>query len=120
MAYVWSQELQDVADDLPANQGRSSMVHGLMQVLDLLQEQRADEIPRSAARDAAEAKDGDSDNESVGDDAGDSSNRPEIILPRMTGKATIVPPKLEFGSPSELKRYHDAKYVGTRPCQSRQ
>ena len=38
VAYVWSQEMQDVAGDLPANIGRSSLVHGLVNALDLLHE----------------------------------------------------------------------------------
>ncbi|WWC62139.1 uncharacterized protein I303_104730 [Kwoniella dejecticola CBS 10117] len=37
VSYIWSQELQDVSDDLPSNIGRSSMVHGLIRALDLLE-----------------------------------------------------------------------------------
>ncbi|WVQ82090.1 hypothetical protein IAT38_004218 [Cryptococcus sp. DSM 104549] len=36
VAYIWSPELQHVSDDLPSNVGRSSMVHGLIQSLKLL------------------------------------------------------------------------------------
>ncbi|WWC89170.1 uncharacterized protein L201_004088 [Kwoniella dendrophila CBS 6074] len=38
VSYIWSQELQDVSDDLPSNIGRSSMVHGLIKALELLDE----------------------------------------------------------------------------------
>ncbi|WWC94618.1 hypothetical protein V866_001465 [Kwoniella sp. B9012] len=41
VAYIWSQELQDVSDDLPSNIGRSSMVHGLIKALDLLDDDAA-------------------------------------------------------------------------------
>lgn len=38
VAYVWSQEQQSIADQLPANVGRSSVVHSLVRSLGLLEE----------------------------------------------------------------------------------
>jgi len=35
--YIWSQEFQDVSDQLPADPGRSSLVHVLIQTLNLLE-----------------------------------------------------------------------------------
>jgi len=43
VGYIWSKESQHVADCLPANPGRSSLVHGLIHTLDLLEE--GDAIP---------------------------------------------------------------------------
>lgn len=37
VAYVWSEQLQALSDDLPANLGRSSLVHGLIRALGLLE-----------------------------------------------------------------------------------
>ncbi|CAK9781091.1 Arginase/deacetylase [Cutaneotrichosporon oleaginosum] len=37
VAYIWSPELQRAADELPANVGRSSLVHGLVRALGLLE-----------------------------------------------------------------------------------
>ncbi|WVW84091.1 hypothetical protein I302_106120 [Kwoniella bestiolae CBS 10118] len=42
VGYIWSQELQDVSDDLPSNIGRSSMVHALIKALDLLDDETED------------------------------------------------------------------------------
>jgi hypothetical protein len=47
VAYIWSPTLQHVADQLPANIGRSSMVHALIVALDLLTEIREVELSRA-------------------------------------------------------------------------
>ena len=41
--YIWSQALQDASDQLPANLGRSSLVHGLIQALSLLESNHPDD-----------------------------------------------------------------------------
>lgn len=40
VAYVSSPELREASDQLPSNIGRSSLVHGLIDSLDLISEQR--------------------------------------------------------------------------------
>ena len=112
VAYIWSQELQDVADDLPANHGRSSMVHGLIQVLDLLERGQAQEAHQPGPNRSEEAHDDDDNTIDDSDDGEGSMGHPEVTIPRLAGKATVVQPELEFGIPGELKKYHDAKYVG--------
>ncbi|KAK4683692.1 hypothetical protein P7C73_g6540, partial [Tremellales sp. Uapishka_1] len=43
VAYIWSQPLQEVADQLPANPDRSSVVHGLHRALGLLHDPTSDD-----------------------------------------------------------------------------
>ncbi|KAK8864566.1 hypothetical protein IAR55_001816 [Kwoniella newhampshirensis] len=60
VAYIWSKELQDVADDLPSNVGRSSMVHGLVESLGLLNHTHEEDQEEDTAHeiDANRAEDG--------------------------------------------------------------
>lgn len=82
--YVWSPELQLCADRLPANQGRSSLVHGLVQALGLLQ------------------------NDST---LSDSSN--DRLDNTTDGPvARLIAPARVLATEAELKRYHDTPYVG--------
>lgn len=91
VAYIWSEELQHVADQLPSNIGRSTVVHDLIKSLDLL--------------------------DIVGDDNqchvseygyGAKENHGPIGR-----RARVVEPDVErFGRREHLERYHDKKYVG--------
>ncbi|KAJ1649756.1 hypothetical protein IWQ61_009252 [Dispira simplex] len=49
VAYVYSPEYAAVADLLPSNRGRSSVVHGLAKALGLLQHPRVDVVPPALA-----------------------------------------------------------------------
>jgi hypothetical protein len=88
VAYIWSNELQVAADALPANLGRSTMVHNLIRSLDLL-----DDGSQPAEKDLTECE--------------ASSGTTAIVR-----KALVVPPDRELGSYRALQRYHDTKYVG--------
>ena len=85
VGYVWSRELQGVADQLPANQGRSSLVHGLIHALDLLDTQSESIISRD--------------------------ENPEEVYPP-TRRALVIPPDLSLATESSLGQYHDTAYVG--------
>jgi histone deacetylase 1/2/histone deacetylase 8 len=102
VAYIWSQELQDAADRLPANLGRSSMVHELVKSFDLLQVN-----PGSPSTDESVENKPPSDKES---DVGEVTKSAE--------RAIIVSPDLELGSAEALQRYHDADYVGMSAAKS--
>ncbi|WRT66529.1 uncharacterized protein IL334_003488 [Kwoniella shivajii] len=82
VSYIWSQELQDVSDDLPSNIGRSSMVHGLIRALDLL------------------------DIEATSVDGNDDLENGEC-----SRKATVVAPDESLGMEDCLLKYHDKAYV---------
>ncbi|ORX35728.1 hypothetical protein BD324DRAFT_73851 [Kockovaella imperatae] len=112
-AYIWSTELQTVADQLPANVGRSSMVHGLIHALDLLEDRHHDGA-RSGAQQNAEQIDADAEVEQDEDEYEDQEREEKPIaapIPSLSGRATIVSPYERFASETELKRYHDAAYV---------
>ncbi|WWC70151.1 uncharacterized protein I206_104098 [Kwoniella pini CBS 10737] len=82
VSYIWSQELQDVSDDLPSNIGRSSLVHGLIRALDLLEEISMDEETTEASANPSKLK-----------------------------KAMIVPPDESLGTEECMLKYHDKDYV---------
>ncbi|WVR06889.1 hypothetical protein IAU60_003925 [Kwoniella sp. DSM 27419] len=137
IAYIWSEELQEVADDLPSNVGRSSVVHGLIRALDLVEE--CDEI--SISRKAAGRQPGDSINhedgptpspdERVKADEQDGQASEKVIREldgasptqaatvthrtRSTDKdlkrASIVQPDGNLGTRDCILRYHDRGYV---------
>lgn len=113
VAYIWSQGLQDVADALPANLGRSSTVHGLIRALQLADFESAE---RERER-----------GESVSEDAvagngfvihGDLEVSEKAATPQPEVKvaqdcmARVVPPMAELATPAEMRRYHEVKYVG--------
>lgn len=79
VSYIWSEELQAIADKLPANIGRSSRVHSLIRALGLVQGQSTEEDEEDHGK---------------------------------TGKAAIVAPDISLGEPEQLRKYHDARYVG--------
>jgi len=96
VAYIWSEELQIAADQLPSNLERSTVVHTLITALDLLQVEGQD---RSSTHDNTQE-------DQAGTVADDGSSG---HLPR----AKVVRPDARLGSEENLKRYHDAKYVGS-------
>lgn len=80
VAYIWSAELQACADQLPANLGRSSLVHGLVHALGLVRSVSTVESPECS--------------------------------PDTTMSACLVSPEPTLATEAELRRYHDARYVG--------
>jgi hypothetical protein len=96
VAYVWSEELQNAADELPSNIGRSSVVHGLIQALDLLHDDQY------------------RDDSFSGPQGGHKRRRSPGLDPSSgRRKAWVIPPDHQLGSRDSLKRYHDENYVGT-------
>lgn len=89
VSYIWSKQLQQVADQLPSNLGRSSVVHDLIHSFGLL---------------------GDDPHSSSGD-APDGSNAPERQA-TVSKRARVVAPLSTFGTREQLLRYHDQTYVG--------
>lgn len=87
VCYIWSEELQQVSDQLPANLGRSSRVHSLIRALDLI----IDDRPY----------------ENITPQAGSQPTGP-------SRKAFVVEPDDSLATEEWLKRYHDDAYVG--PC----
>ena len=98
VAYIWSQELQDVADCLPANAGRSSLVHGLIYALELLD---TSHDPVSADFEGRSASPTLSDHVNTANGAHHAGSR-----------ALVVPPNPALAIKASLLRYHDAAYVG--------
>lgn len=96
VAYIWSEELQTAADQLPSNLGRSSVAHNLITTLDLLQ---VDGQDRGSTHDNIQ-----------GDQAGKVA---DDGLADDLRRAKIVHPDARLGNEEYLKRYHDAKYVGS-------
>lgn len=107
VAYIWSQGLQDVCDDLPANPGRSSLVHGLIQALGSLENDLAlvkgDEGSRERC-DPGYPTRGLSESSGVEGRSKDESKR--------HSKAIVIPPDPDLATEACLRRYHDAAYVG--------
>ncbi len=128
VAYIWSAELQRAADRLPANVGRSSLVHGLVRALGLLEnapddgekegavgEGGNDETSQTTS-DRAHAQSGPSDEATKDEDEGEEEEDEvdeddEGEEPPIRG-IRVIPPDLSLGTPAELKRYHDQRYLG--------
>lgn len=106
VAYIWSQSLQDAADQLPANVGRSSRVHGLIAALGLLhrEEPKQDSVSvdRRVQLDREDSEESDA-----------ALELPVSLSSKGKGRATVVAPDVALGSETALKRYHEAGYVGT-------
>jgi hypothetical protein len=87
VVYIWSQAMQDAADALPANIGRSSMVHDLIHSLDLLEPAPVATETDPRTPEGAESQ-------------------------GMEQTARVMAPEMELGTAEALRRYHDTKYVG--------
>ncbi|WVF71325.1 hypothetical protein IAT40_006128 [Kwoniella sp. CBS 6097] len=131
IAYVWSQELQDVCDDLPSNVGRSSMVHGLVRSLDLVEDGDGylfeDERESQGQQDENELEgkghpnqEGEGERarhqEENGHQANGEKTTPTPASKAGTNgdasrKAIIVSPDEGLGTKECLLRYHDRAYV---------
>ena len=130
VAYIWSQELQDVSDQLPANIGRSSMVHGLIRALNYLEEGNNDDHDGHDGHDVYQTKDTTNETNDANGQPIDvdveleetemtSSNEQEIEWmnriktdDNVYRRARVVQPDLLLGTTESLRRYHDARYVG--------
>ncbi|GMK55280.1 hypothetical protein CspeluHIS016_0203360 [Cutaneotrichosporon spelunceum] len=124
VAYIWSAALQRAADELPANVGRSSLVHGLIRALGLLENPPDDpDMVKERAWDRGGAdgdgrrmngaeRDGDQ-GEDNGEDDGedDDGDNTEEPTHRPIRGIRVVPPDLSLGTPTELRRYHDPHYL---------
>lgn len=96
VSYIWSEELQHVADQLPSNIGRSTIVHDLAKSLDLLHFDKG--LTPNANKDESN---------------GDFSSRSNVEEGVRSSIARVVEPDLDtFGTREQLERYHDKKYVG--------
>jgi len=109
VSYIWSQDAQDVADCLPANIGRSSVVHGLIQAFELL-EQTSSKLNGSSET-AKTATSRPKPN-------GTSLDPPYSSSTAERPRATIIAPALSSGIGDILRRYHDKEYVGKSACSS--
>jgi histone deacetylase 1/2/histone deacetylase 8 len=114
VAYVWSQTLQEAADQLPYNLGRSTVVHDLIRSLDLL------DITSGSSNTDERAED---DSDRNGDEQGTLHLRSRSIeLGKGKGKgkprsrARVVEPDMSLGTAESLRRYHDSDYVGVCVC----
>ncbi|KAL7421968.1 hypothetical protein Q5752_003740 [Cryptotrichosporon argae] len=108
VAYIWSRELQRVADELPANVGRSSIVHDLVRALGLLDGGDGPDAGEGGGRAGLSAEgfnpvSATGKNEPV---AGES----ERHVAQARG-VVVLAPEETLGTPDNLKRYHDADYV---------
>ena len=104
VSYIWSEELQAVSDQLPSNIGRSSVVHDLIDAFGLLHHGKDsnNDGPEPGADSGAEH----------GQDGQTGIARASETSPETDGRAQVVPPDLELGTETMLKRYHDITYVG--------
>lgn len=152
VAYLWSEELQRVADELPANQGRSRLVHGLIHALGLVDLDSVQEYtsrepspPQESPDEGMNGKDIDTNTQpkllflngdteppqadgitttTTGQEAaptvngageGDTPATKDRISPQAGTdevEVKIVAPDPMLCEASELRRYHDASYVG--------
>lgn len=130
VAYLWSEELMRVADALPANQGRSRLVHGLVGALGLVDlgavreyssspretdGEFGSEVPLDQQEDGGgavppEADDGRAQAGERTD--GSQAEPPPGAVPPEAVEVTVLAPDPALCEPAELRRYHDASYVG--------
>lgn len=142
-AYLWSPQLQRAADGLPANTGRSSLVHGLIRALGLLEneeglEKRREENMGMMAREG-HVEEGDGVGTNGGEDSNHDKGRADeagnadqsAVSPRDLQAEDeqdeqdedeararpirgirVVPPDPSFATQAEIRRYHEARYVG--------
>lgn len=87
VAYLWSPELQRAADGLPANTGRSSLVHGLIHALGLL---KPDETEIAVPEEAHATRGGEG-NEDVRQGEGEEKVREERQADDKSGGRSNVP-----------------------------
>lgn len=114
VAYVWSPTLQDVADALPANVGRSSTVHGLIRALHLADFDKAEKEREcgEAANANEEVTANGSATNGTGEDAVESIPASSQEVDHCVAK--VVWPMAELATPAEMRRYHEVKYVGAQ------
>nr|XP_031863426.1 uncharacterized protein CI109_001302 [Kwoniella shandongensis]KAA5530498.1 hypothetical protein CI109_001302 [Kwoniella shandongensis] len=130
VAYIWSQDLQDVADDLPSNVGRSSMAHGLIDSLGLLDhtqepedggsdEEDDDDVDGAVEESAGggDGEDGATTKSKKQDQSSDQIDQTELRntiddSPSLLRTAKVIAPDLSLGTKTCLLRYHDKAYVG--------
>jgi hypothetical protein len=99
--YIWSQEFQDVSDQLPADPGRSSLVHVLIQTLNLLETEQ-----NSLTGDKSE-------NHVLDPISDDIETTTESSRLASSTRAVVVPPDPSLATGFSLRKYHDAAYVGS-------
>jgi histone deacetylase 1/2 len=106
VAYIWSQTLQEAADQLPYNLGRSTLGHDLIRSLDLL-----DGTSGSSPTD--EHGEGDSDRHEDEETALHLRSRSiEKGKGNLRSRARVIEPDMSLGTAQSLRRYHDSDYVG--------
>lgn len=159
VAYLWSDELMGVADELPANQGRSRLVHGLISALGLVDLNNVQEYNSSSPPPDSPADEDTNGHDSPGapltsapeyegaeapgDAGGVVTNGHEEKPPTNVAEEGDTPaadsridtaseeggngvevralaPDPMLCEASELRRYHDASYVGEFPGSSHQ
>lgn len=137
VAYIWSPELMAVADALPANQGRSRTVHGLVRALELVDFSKVEEYT-SAPASRSPSPDSEGQSPDVTDPVHQqeerayqlgasrsspsrSENNGRAATPEEMQKPSpseevydirVTPPDPALCEASELRRYHDPSYVG--------
>ncbi|RSH88876.1 hypothetical protein EHS25_002538 [Saitozyma podzolica] len=105
VAYIWSQTLQEAADQLPYNLDRSTLVHDLIRSLDLL-----DGTSGSSPTD--EHGEGDSDRHEDEETALHLRSRSiEKGKGNLRSRARVIEPDMSLGTAQSLRRYHDSDYV---------
>jgi hypothetical protein len=126
VAYIWSPQLQSAADALPANLGRSSRVHALIRALGLVRtEDNGQDEDEDEEKSNNRNEDADVDKVNSGNGGATDQNEEQPKLcpnnamaiaghasPTQWAPARLVPPDLALATEAELKKYHDARYVG--------
>lgn len=108
VAYIWSKTLQEAADQLPYNLGRSTLVHDLIRSLDLL-----DVTSGCPSSNTDERGEEDFDRNEDEEAAMHLRSRSiEKGKGRMRSRARVVEPDMSLGTAQSLRRYHDSDYVG--------
>ena len=107
VSYIWSQQLEDVANDLPSNIGRSSVVHSLVRELGLLDDidSQVVELPGSdgCVKESDERR-----------EVSTASHTPDLLESATScRRARVVKPDMTLGTRDRLLRYHSGSYVGS-------
>lgn len=130
-AYLWSPELMAVADALPANQGRSRTVHGLVRALGLadfaaVQEYATARSPSAASESEEQSGEEELEHDTEACQPEERGIRPSCIADGLQegcdeektqpadSRCSIrtIAPDPVLCEAAELRRYHDAGYVG--------
>jgi histone deacetylase 1/2 len=112
VSYIWSRELQEAADQLPSNIGRSSVVHDLIDSFGLLRHMREQKDNGKRSESASHAS-------SLTVNYFELQSEQKEVVTTLgsntasTTRARVVSPNMELGSVEMMKRYHDPKYVGS-------